>query len=161
MVLGRKDILLICHIYILSVSHTGANLILGGTPSDLERWAGSPIASVNDCNLGCASWYHAGGTLANDWVNVQSTQTVTVNTILYVAAEHYDPLSTRNVNLEFRVGTSVSPLANPVCHPGPIQKSGWYQCTTTLVGNQVSVNQLFTDYFHTLEILAYTEFTIQ
>lgn len=80
---------------------------------------------------------------------------------MYVAGEHYDELNTRNVNLEFRVGTSASPLTNPICHSGPIQKSGWYQCTTPIVGNQVSVNQLFTDCFHTVEILAYTEFTIQ
>ena len=92
------------------------------------------------------------------------SSTNVVNTILYVAGEHYNccPGAERNVKLEFRVGAEHGPKTNQICVPGPIQRTGWYQCTTPLTGLHVSVNQAGgPNEFHATEMLAYSEFTIQ
>lgn len=76
MVPRRKALYLIYYIYILSVSLTGADLLLGGTASDLEIFVNPAItaASANDGNLNCnPTWFHSGCALPNDWLNVQTT----------------------------------------------------------------------------------------
>jgi hypothetical protein len=114
----------------LLFSATRANLLHGGIASDLEgNWPGlGPVSIAINGNLNCNPvYYHSAGNIANDWVSIQMTSSATVNTILYLAAEHC--CLSRNINLEFRVGTAAGPLTNPICNPGPIQRSGWYECT--------------------------------
>jgi hypothetical protein len=90
------------------------------------------------------------------------SSTNVVNTILYVAGEHHNCCPERNVQLQFRVGAVHGPTTNQICVPGPIQRTGWYQCTTPLTGLHVSVNVAGgPPYFHATEMLAYSEFTIQ
>lgn len=85
-------------------------------------------------------------------------QPAPINTILYLAIEHCCP--DRNINLEFRVGATAGPNTNPICYPGPTQRSGWYKCTTTLTGSHVSVNQVGTNCLQVREMLAYSGYTI-
>ena len=89
------------------------------------------------------------------------TTSSTVRTVLYIAADGWCP--SRNVNLVFRVGTTHGPMTNAVCVASPIQYTGWYQCATPLTGLHFSVNEASTplDYFHTAEILAYSEYSVQ
>ena len=89
--------------------------------------------------------------------------TYIVNTILYIAGEHYNCCLERNVGLEFRVGETAGPTTNPVCVPAPIKRTGWYQCTNPMTGLHVSVNKIAgtPNSFHATEMLAYSEFAIQ
>ena len=90
------------------------------------------------------------------------TATSTVNTVLYIASEYCCSFF-RNVNLIFRVGSAHGPLTNAVCNASPIQLSGWYQCSTTLTGSHLSVNDASNplEYFHATEMLAYSEYAVQ
>ena len=65
---------------------TQANLLLGGTATDQEPLNCSP-SETNDGILSGLAFYHAGGSLANNWLDIQTTTQVTVNTILFLSGD--------------------------------------------------------------------------
>ena len=67
-----------------------------------------------------STYYHSLGSSANDWVSISIPSSATVNTILYIAVEHFNCCPERNVDLEFRVGADAGPLTNSICVPSPI-----------------------------------------
>ena len=145
----------------------GLNLLSGGMPTSngvLVTTVLNTLVTINDGNLCyCAGWYHSTGLDGDGWVSIQMISSQIVNTILYIAGEHYNCCPERNVGLEFRVGMTAGPKSNPVCVPSPIKRTGWYQCTMPMMGLHVSVNRVagYDNFFQATEMLAYTEFAIQ
>ena len=62
-----------------------------------------------------------------------TSTTVTVNTVLFIAGEHYYGLG-RNIHDDIRVGTSTTDVTlNTICK-STLNLTGWYQCPNSLIG---------------------------
>ena len=113
--------LAVCSFLLLSIV-TG-NLLHPGTLTYLNTHPNFNPLSINDGNLS-GDWYHSACSAEGEWLSIEMSQPAPINTILYLAIDHCCP--DRNIDLEFRVGTSAGPTTNPICFPGPTKKSGWY-----------------------------------
>ena len=104
-----------------------ANLLLNGKVTDLITYSTYGPESAVDGNI--LTLYHSDLS-TNSWLDVETANAVTVNTILIIFSENCCYGGSRNIYLETRVGNSppsaTNSEVNTICHASPTDLTGWY-----------------------------------